>query len=255
MHSLGQISWDKILEYKYDIVFRNETQKVVDILEDWKNHCVLDHATINERTMLYRPIELPNYVFKVYNKPCDPYNPLSHILRVPMAHIINKCIQDYNLIELETIQKALIPLDKLELKDDLSAEKINKSFIVMAEFKDIYSEAETAKIIREMSVENQLKLYGQLCCIIEKTSLTDIGWHNIRLTKNTRKLVIIDTEPLYNEIYHLNHVGEYYKHGKHISDRIAQGISQFYISSLNNKLPIFVKEIGTKWADVLTCSK
>jgi hypothetical protein len=253
MNSPGQISWEQLLEYEYEIVFKDVAQKVTNILKDnWKNHCVLDHRTINGRTMLYRPTELPHYIFKVYNKSCDPHNPLSHILRVPMAHVVNKCIQDHNLTRLETIQKALIPLHELDTKDELFAEEVNRSFIVMAELKDIYSESETIKLVREMSAEDQLELCSQLCCVVEKTSLTDFGWHNIRLTRNTHKFVIIDTEPLYGEIYHPDYAGTY---GGSTFDRVKQGISQLYVSSLDNKLPIFVKEIKAKWKDVLTCSR
>lgn len=128
----NEISLENIFQYNYEIVLKDISQDVTTILKsDWKNQSTLiGDTTPAARTILYRPNQLSQYVFKVYNKPCDPYNPLSHVLRVPMAHLVNKCIQFYKLTWLESIQKALAPLHEFKVTDNMNAEDITRTSTV-----------------------------------------------------------------------------------------------------------------------------
>jgi hypothetical protein len=230
------VTLSEILECDYRNIFPD-----VELDTNWRDDLVIIGFSTEktQRTILYKHKLLNDYIFKVYNNGCGQYNPLSHLLRAPMSKKINQVIQNENLTLLEELKEALIP-NQIEVYETWTAEEFNQNFVVIAEYKDLYTKDEMISNVKALDSETQIRLCSQLCTVILKTQLSDFGWENIRQSKVTGKFIIIDTEPLRGEIYHPNYTS---KHMYPPAENITQGIDQFHICCKNHKMPIFIDTI------------
>ncbi len=117
-----------------------------------------------------------------------------HYLRVPYGDKLRKLIEKHNLHRIKIVEESLICLTNrkhiLQCEDDMA-----RYFIVKSKIENIMTRVETAVFIGRLSIEDQMDMAHQLCQLIFLSGFTDASLDNLRIDKNSKKIVIIDTEP------------------------------------------------------------
>ncbi len=158
------------------------------------------HFSLHHRTYIAEHRELNNWIFKLYGGAPGRGNPMAHILRVPMAHRLEKIVREEGLDQIEIPKKALVPLTSDATIFSLNEHNINEAFIVAAEKKRFFPKAKMIAHIRELAPEQQQVLARQLCTIPSRSGLGDFTFdNNLELAENF-KMLVLDTEPLYGEL-------------------------------------------------------
>nr|QBK92410.1 MAG: uncharacterized protein LCPAC401_00480 [Pithovirus LCPAC401] len=117
-----------------------------------------------------------------------------HYLRVPYGDKLRKLVEEHNLHRIKIVEESLICLTNrkhiLQCGDDIA-----RYFVVKSKIENVMTRVETAVFIGALSVENQMDMAHQLCQLIFLSEITDVTLDNLRIDKNSKKIVIIDTEP------------------------------------------------------------
>lgn len=73
-------------------------------------------------------------------------------------------------------------------------------FVVKSLKRDFYRERETVQELMSYSVQDQIEIASQIAKLIMISGLGDVGFHNLLIDRETKKLVFVDTEPLYGSL-------------------------------------------------------
>ena len=125
----------------------------------------------------------------------------SHVLRVPFATKLREIIDTHNLDRLEIAEESLICLTNLKDLQELKGEDQIKQFIVKSKFENIMGETESADFLATQSLEDKLEFAHQLVQLSLLTGLNDVHLQNMGIDRESGKLVIFDTEPIYGAMY------------------------------------------------------
>jgi hypothetical protein len=266
------ISFDSLFEtYSVKNVFENEeNKKITSVINEWKGRAIehLDFLKSSEKVW-FQPTfnayvkgdqkyaithsrrtahvvhrDTPNIIYKTYTTAPGRGHPMANTLRPPMASIIAQTISNENLTDVDVPKKALFPIVSKDEIGKLDERKINEAFVTCSEKIHVFGQSETVEKVREMSEQSQERLAEQCCQIPLKTGLGDFRWHNLQMHRENDKLYILDTEPLYGELF-IDKFGEGFEFcakgisGCHLSARAKFGLSEFSSSSREMGLEIF----------------
>jgi hypothetical protein len=113
------------------------------------------------------------------------------LLRIEMAHRIQKVA-----LEAGFEKDIVVPQKKLVLYKNLNGvTEPNRRYCVVCEKIDVLSAEETAEAIEHMDGNEQRNIATKISTIVQKAGFVDANFNNIRLSKNKKKFVFIDTEP------------------------------------------------------------
>lgn len=266
------ISFDSLFnKYSTTVLFEaSEHQKITSVIDKWKKlaptfmnslnanalslprspfaksietdpECSISY-TISERTAHTIHKETPGILYKIYERAPELCHPMANTLRAPMSDFISHTISEENLTEVGVVEEALFPLISKEKIETLNERKINEAFIICSKTIPIYGLKETIKKVREMSEEVQQRLANQCCLLPLKTGISDFGWHNLNMHQENGKLYLLDTEPLFGELF-INKFGKGFETCKNMVYNLnicaQNGLSQFNRSSQEQELEIF----------------
>lgn len=188
----------------------------------------------------------PGYIFKVCSGVPGRGVPASHFLRVPKGMEVRRIIHEENLDELEVVNERLIALkSQNEIQKECEREQCYH-FVVKSEKIDLLSETDTISKLSSLSQQEQIKIATQIMRMICKSGLGDVGFHNFQINKETGKLVIVDTEPIFGSLLldeKPTFDGQYRRSNKIMqfsknSQRVTSGINAM-IKACNTTLPVF----------------
>lgn len=111
-------------------------------------------------------------------------------------------------IKSEIVDEQLIALKSIDKVKDLYEDEQCYLFVVKSKKLNLLSKSETISQLLSYTREKQLKIATQIMKLISKSGLGDVGFHNFYINRDTNKLVIVDTEPLYGSLF-LNEKGKY----------------------------------------------
>nr|QBK92868.1 MAG: uncharacterized protein LCPAC403_00020 [Pithovirus LCPAC403] len=115
-------------------------------------------------------------------------------IRVPYGNNLRKLVEKHNLHRIKVVEESLICLTNrkhiLQCGDNKA-----RYFIVKSKIENIMTEDETAVFISTFPIEDQMDMAHQLCQLIFLSKIADVTLDNLRIDKNSKKIVIIDTEP------------------------------------------------------------
>ncbi len=117
-----------------------------------------------------------------------------HFERVPYGDKLRKLVEKHNFNRIKIVEESLICLTDrehiLRYGDNMAL-----YFVVKSKIEDIMTVDETAVFISKLSVEDQTEIAHQLYQLIFLSGFGDGSLDNLRIDKDSKKLVIIDTEP------------------------------------------------------------
>lgn len=171
-------------------------------------HSVLSHPSLNgwlikcgPRDKHYGPLTPSGVMNAAGNMYTNAY---SNLLRVFMAERMQKVIEDEGLDEIVIPEKKVM---RSHLVTDLSLchkslffdhyfpADLSEKYYIFAKRVDVLNWSETEKALSAMPEDRLRKIARQICTLIRKSGFADAHSNNIRLTRDLRKVVILDTEP------------------------------------------------------------
>lgn len=202
------------------------------------------------RTAIMLHDDIPEWILKVYNFKPGRGNHMANTLRVPMACCIQGVIEENHLDDMVVPRKGLIPIydrkkmAELETTGRINERTVNEAFLVVVEKMDLFPKEKKTEHLRSLSENQQESLASQVCMIPENTGLGDYTWRNLELTADGKKVVVLDTEPLYGALL-VDRTNDSFERNRtflrhYTLDRCAkEGLKQLHRSSQQNDLVIF----------------
>lgn len=145
-------------------------------------------------------IKYPDHIFKFCSRPPGRGVPAAHFLRVPKGKEIQRIVDEEGLDELEVVDERLIALKS---QDEIQEEDENEQcyhFVVKSKKINLLNNQETISRLSSLPQQKQIKIATQIMQMICKSGLGDVGFHNFNINKETGKLVVLDTEPLFGSL-------------------------------------------------------
>lgn len=220
------VSFDSLFDqYSVENVFDSSIKdKMIPILNEWKDKAQNHLETVKKNKYVsspslatYVPNSPANYsrslrsefvtfkqnpyiIHKIYNLAPGQGNHLAHILRSPMAKLVETVISHKDLTFFGVPKEGLFPIAPKDIISTLNEQDINHAFIVCTEKKEVLSVDTTIEKIKEMNQDLQKQIAEQACQIPLSTGLGDYTWANIQKDAHTDIFYVLDTEPLYGEL-------------------------------------------------------
>lgn len=172
--------------------------------------------------------------------------PGSHFLRVAKGKEIKRETSDLN--ELEVVDETLIAL---KTEEEIRGETENSQcfyFVVKSKKMDLLNQKQTIEAVSLYPEHRQIEIAEQIMKMICRTGLGDVGFHNLHVNRETGKLVVVDTEPLFGSLVldEEEQVRNQYSDNNRIKSQssnalnVRTGLGQM-IEACRQKLPLFEK--------------
>lgn len=262
--SLGDFDPKGVNLYTFDELYYNDVEfspkQQDDVLavykslwnareDNWKGVIPDGWQTVSSsiRSLILEHPDYPGYLFKFCKGSPSRGNPAAHFLRVPKGKQIRRIIDEENLDCLDVVTEQLVALKtKEEIKRANDREQCYH-FVVKGIKLSLMSERNTMNTLSLYTIEDQVEIAIQIMKLICKSGLGDVGFHNIYSSKETSKLVFVDTEPLYGSLMldEPELKENQYERTKQIIDTVTNldciitGLK--YMADASGKLPIFKK--------------
>ena len=162
--------------------------------EGWTKH------SGSNRSWNVEHIKYPDHIFKFCSGSPGRGVPAAHFLRVPKGKEIQRIVDEEGLDELEVVDERLIALKS---QDEIQEERENEQcyhFVVKSKKINLLNDQETISRLSSLPQQKQIKIATQIMQMICKSGLGDVGFHNFNINKETGKLVVLDTEPLFGSL-------------------------------------------------------
>jgi|GEM_PF-3407604 len=146
------------------------------------------------RTFRFLVIRHPDYSTHAYEFVVGSQRrgwPGAERVRVPKGTEIKKVIHDENLYELHVIEESLILLDSYNHVHDIT--QLTKL--------DVMSKIETEQTLSSYPYKRQMKIAEQIVKMVCKTGFCSIGFNNLRIDRDSGKLIILDTTPYWGSMF------------------------------------------------------
>ncbi len=115
--------------------------------------------------------------------------PEESLLRIEMANRIRKVAQEEG-IDIKVPDKKLVPYI-----DSIGITEPTRKYCLICEKVDVLDVQETGLAIARMGAEEQTERARAIATLVKKAGIVDANLNNIRLSRQDKKWVIIDTEP------------------------------------------------------------
>lgn len=162
--------------------------------DGWNKHSE-SHRALNVENPKY-----PGYIFKFCKSPPGRGVPAAHFLRVPQGREIQRIVNKEILDELEIVDERLIALKSQdEIQNENEYEQCYH-FVVKSKKINLLDKTETIARLCSLSQQKQIQIATQIMRMICSSGLGDVGFHNFKINKETGKLVVLDTEPLFGSL-------------------------------------------------------
>ncbi|MGR3951364.1 MAG: hypothetical protein QRY74_00350 [Chlamydia sp.] len=173
-------------------------------------------------------------------------NQYENLMRVNMAHIMQKRIEKYRL-DIVIPQKRLLPTGKG------NKVPLHEKYYVFSQKIEILSFTDTCSALQKMDKEKQEAIAETISNFIILTGFMDAHFGNIRWNQKLEKIAIIDTEPLgflisSQEKSTKTPLPPLLSNAKSVKECILIGLSRFK-TEVNSKavnLPLFLATIESK---------
>jgi hypothetical protein len=152
------------------------------------------------RSYICKENKYPNLYFKFCSSTPGKGVPGAHFLRVPKGKELKKIIESENLYMLGVVNEYLISVKSLEKIRKLSEYEQSYNFVVVSEIENLMNVKDTANYIISLDEETQNRMFEQLMRLICKSGIRNLTLNNIRIHRDTKKLIIADTEPLFGSL-------------------------------------------------------
>ncbi len=119
----------------------------------------------------------------------------SHYLRVPYGHKLRKIVEEYDLNKIKIVEESLIYFGNKESTLELNDDALYK-FVVKSRIESIMTIDKTVVFIHNLSVAEQTDMAHQICQLRCLSGLSDVSLDNLRIDNLSKKIIIVDTEPL-----------------------------------------------------------
>jgi hypothetical protein len=165
-----------------------------NLLEGWRPH---------SQSLRTRNLEHPSYpgfIFKFCSDAPGRGIRAAHFLRVPKGKELKQIVQEEGLDELEIVDEKLIALKPLEELENIVEQGQCFEFVVASRKLTLFNEFDTICKLEKLPQAKQAIIATQIMRLICRSGLGDVGFHNIFMNKETRKLVFVDTEPLWGSL-------------------------------------------------------
>lgn len=152
------------------------------------------------RSLALENPKYPGYIYKFCRAHPAAGNPPAHFFRVPKGKELKDIVQKDNLDELEIVDESLIALKSQKKIEEKSYYEQCHYFVVKSKKLNLLNEEETVAKLSSYDTDKQIKIATQIMHMICRSGLGDVGFHNFQINRDTGKLAIVDTEPLYGSL-------------------------------------------------------
>lgn len=159
----------------------------------------VQHSGSNRSRNIEHP-KYPGYIFKFCSGTPGRGVPAAHFLRVPQGKELQRIVSEEGLDELEIVDECLIALKSQDEIQKENESEQNYYFVVKSKKLNLLDKKETILKLSLLPRQKQIRIAQQIMRMICKSGLGDVGFHNFNINKETGKLAVLDTEPLFGSL-------------------------------------------------------